>query len=112
MTEYDPQLVERMVALVRKMAEACDDGDHDSGPIFLNDNEDEARAVIAELLAPVGADLRLARDLAASVLDDLGPVSYGWARMEDMRAGGWDSSLAVQKIFAAIKRVRAQTGNG
>lgn len=102
MTEYDPQIVERMVALVRELHE--DHVKHGSYDI-VQDFVAKTAAIIAELPAPVDPDLLLAREVAAET------ASIGdWSAQ--VLAGARDNEKPVRCSLAAIKRVRAETGNG
>jgi hypothetical protein len=98
MTEYNPALVERMVALVRKAADGfADENSHGS---FWCEVAIDADAIVAELRAPVDPDLAIANELAEQ---------FGWDRHDCEKPGDllWEGSGAALAL-AAIKRVRAE----
>ncbi len=93
-SEVGPEVVERMIALVRGMASNDDPHPH----------YDEARAIVALLPEPVDADLIEAREVAAAVFDNGGShpsIASG------LRAGKRDGGIDVTVALAAIKRGRA-----
>lgn len=87
--EIDPALVERMVDLVRRI-----DAIGLAGPI-----PEEARAIVAELPAPVDPDLMLARETVAKWR-----IGYG----EAIRRGeAWTEM--VDAVLMGIKAVRQES---
>ena len=79
--QYPPELVERMVALAKRIL-----AEEPFAPCV-----DEARAILADLPQPVDADLELAREIAKEHSVD---TAY----------------YVTDAILAAIKRVRAEKG--
>lgn len=80
MAEIDPALVERMVALVRQLADQPLEGQ------LLHDVDDEARSIVAELPEPVDPDDEYAERL--------------------LREQGWGASPSIG--CAAVARMIAQ----
>jgi hypothetical protein len=97
MTEISPELVERCVALVRQVAQGR------PGSLQQTINRDLARAIAAELPAPVDPDLVLAREVASLAIVGCSPVTAG-----KIAAGNGDAYSATQIALAAIKRVHAE----
>lgn len=96
MAKIDDALVERCVALCREIADG--NGAFFSAPYF-----ETARAIVAELPAPVDADLLIAREIVAA-----DPV---WTHIaEEVIAGHWDDSATVRIALAALRRARGGGG--
>ena len=86
-SQYPPELVERMVAEMRLLAD-----DH---AVSIRDYSEKARAILADLPQPVDADLELAR----KAWEDASHA-FHYGKKQD----------AIDAILAAIKRVRAEKG--
>ena len=100
------ECLERMEALVRRMADYYNTGSSDDEAIAHEALSwmREAHSLRALLLEPVDGDLVEARLIADGYLD---------APSKDIEDGGWDSSDVVQAALEAIKRGRAlQMGEG
>lgn len=89
--DISPELVERMVALVRQCAGQPLHGQ------ALHDVDVEAQSIVAQLPEPIDPDLMEARQIAA--------FHAGAARDGTMN-GEWDNSLYVQNALKGIKRGR------
>lgn len=102
MTEYDPKLVERMVALVRGVA-AWDKSPWEGDLVEAHAAFVEACAIVAELPAPVDPYMLAARKSVAFAFTNLG------SELErQVMAGQHDSCQAIQSILAMRVRVEQQ----
>jgi hypothetical protein len=95
MTEYNPELIERLVSTARDIAAV-------PGTVISVRQRAQIHAIVAELPAPVDPDLLLAREVAASE----GAVTIDHERL--ITSGDDDRKPYVRIALAAIKRVRAE----
>jgi hypothetical protein len=110
MSEYDPELVERMVALVRKIAEEADRFQIETGSLdsdFLLAEGSalaarESRTIVAMLPEPVDPDLIEAREFIVRFNGPHAEVGY----TKSVREGRLDDNEDLQLFLAAIKRGR------
>jgi hypothetical protein len=115
MSEVSPELVERMVALVTRMAGKSSIGASfkEESPISWDSRHyDEARAIADHLPKPVDPDLIEARELVAAA------VAYGRSTyiplspsVDDFRSGAADAGTLIANTLAAIKRGRELAGD-
>lgn len=104
MGEISPELVERMVALVRHMAR-----DVVARDIHFN----EARTIVAELPKPVDPDLIEAREVVCGYHHDKHPESpWHINQAARVRSGALDSLRDVQAAYHGIKRGRELSSHG
>lgn len=107
MTEISPELVERMVALMRRInVDMFAHLNGTEGGISPSEIRDEARAIVAELPAPVDPDLLLAREVTAALEEVAGNSSVASC----LRRGMADDVFGVRVALAAIKSVHAEGG--
>jgi hypothetical protein len=102
MSEMKPEVIERMVALVRAMGGNSSFGRpyQDGETIqFSSSHYDTARAIVTALPVPVDPDLIEARRISIS-------FKSGERISSEILAGERDSEEAVQAILVAIKRGR------
>jgi hypothetical protein len=104
--EIGPELVERMVALVRSMLQQ--EAEHADAPTrFCYANHTEARAIAALLPEPVDPDLIEAREAVCRSHHDKHPESpWHQGQAELVRSGSNDRMLDVLAAYEAIKRGR------
>ncbi len=110
MSDISPELVDKMVTLVRTMA-ACGEPltDHfikGSGAYFAYR---DAKAIAALLPEPVDPDLIEARELAIKHCTNVGTTGEGIDEYA-VREGRYDQGYAVRGMLAAIKRGRELAG--
>lgn len=97
------ELVERMITCVRGLAAHWETAD----PIDIDRRIEEARAIVAELPAPVDPDLIEAREVVCGYHHDKHPESpWHVEQAAAVRAGVRDSMLDVQAALFGIKRGR------
>lgn len=105
--EIAPELVARMVALVRQMNEKGRNSIGLSMPLrdWTAEAYAEAIAIAAELPAPVDPDLVEARAIVALAQHpDFSPKNAA----DRYRKGDWDGDTAVKRAVAAIKAARTE----
>jgi len=95
MSEISQEVIERMVALVRKMEP---EGSHSGSYTLRREDYVEAHAIAALLPEPVDPDLIEARELAFPGAEEF---------TDEIAAGKWDTHPVVLNVFRAIKRGRA-----
>lgn len=92
------EMVERMEALVRKMADEYES--RQVGAMLT-----EARAIVSELPEPVDPDLALAKELAAIVAQYIDNPKAAEVYRNESR---WDRGEPVSAIVAALRRAREE----
>ena len=108
--EITPELQARMVALVRQMHEKGRDRIEFSMPArdWTSEAYAEARAIVAELPAPVDPDLLIAREVACNN----SRWTLGDAQWMAVIEGRQDHIPMVKCALAAIKRIRQEGAKG
>lgn len=105
-SERDPALWDRMVALVRSMADRYDNGRSDDESVARDAYPwmREARAIVADLPKPVDPDLLLAREIVAEEYGDGSNVAHLAAQA---RSGEGDEWFHTKVVLRAIRKLRA-----
>lgn len=102
--EVGPEVVERMIALVRRLSASLDKGSTVFPSLSSMEHYAEARAIVALLPEPVDADLVEARRIAVEQLTAPGQSEVFLGLIAD---GTNDHYSEVRIALAAIKRGRA-----
>ena len=100
--QISPELVERCVALVRKMGGETHVSAHTHGSLVA-DSYDEAAAIVAELPKPVDPDLVEAREL---FIEHEGGIDADKDIVSDVRQGAADCSDEIQFFLKGLRRGR------